>query len=43
MNILHRDIKPQNILLTSDKHVRIGDLGVAKSLDKNKEAHNQVT
>lgn len=29
-NILHRDIKPLNILLTADYHVKIGDLGVSK-------------
>jgi eukaryotic-like serine/threonine-protein kinase len=29
--LIHRDVKPQNVLITPDGHVRIADFGIAKS------------
>lgn len=33
--IMHRDIKPKNVFLTSKDHIRIGDLGCSKVLKKD--------
>lgn len=31
--VIHRDVKPHNILLTPDEHVKVADFGIARTLD----------
>ncbi|KAK6176481.1 hypothetical protein SNE40_014761 [Patella caerulea] len=32
-HIIHRDLKPANIFLTEDQTIKVGDLGISRSLD----------
>jgi serine/threonine protein kinase/tetratricopeptide (TPR) repeat protein len=40
--VVHRDLKPRNVLITVDDHVYVSDFGLAKSLDAETTAMTRV-
>ena len=42
-DIIHRDLKPSNIFINSDCHVKLGDFGLARTLDHNPRLGGLVT
>ncbi len=41
-NILHRDLKPQNIMLFDTYHIKLSDFGFAKILKKDDSMYNTI-
>jgi len=40
--VLHRDIKPSNVMLDSDFNARLGDFGLARTINLSEETHHST-
>lgn len=41
-NIIHRDIRPANILISQDEHIKVADLGTSRYLENNPFASTRI-
>lgn len=42
-NVIHRDIKPDNIILDNENHIKVLDFGIAQFYDENDEPGDRTT
>ncbi len=41
-NIIHRDIRPANVLISQEEHIKVADLGTSRYLDNNPFASTRI-
>ncbi len=40
--VVHRDVKPANVMIDTESHVKVADFGLARLVDTNAAAHGQT-
>ena len=42
LGVIHRDLKPDNIFISTDDTLKIGDLGISRQIEPNERAKTRI-